>query len=51
MDEIKYVEGVPHWFTYLHHMIERRTCRRIGHDDASNITSVCARCGQILRKP
>jgi hypothetical protein len=51
MDEIRYVQGVPRWFTYLHHMIERRTCRKVGHADFTPIDSVCARCGQILRKP
>lgn len=42
---VRYVQGVPRWFTYLRHVIWRRRCRRTGHVGRPVQGGVCVHCG------
>lgn len=46
-DRVQYSRNVPRWFTYVHHMISRRQCRRIGHT-ITHWPTICDHCGEIL---
>lgn len=44
--QVKQVEGVPDWLTYVQHLRNRGRCTRLGHDG----TYTCTWCGLILRR-
>lgn len=46
-DYILYTEGIPRWFSRIHHMIDIRKCNRVGHHDGE---FVCQQCGQVLNR-
>lgn len=50
MTKIRYIPGIPHWFTWLHHLIEVRHCRKRGHQGAGpgGPVYICVECGQFL---
>jgi lysozyme family protein len=45
MTKIRYIEGIPPWFSRLVHILESNLkCRRVGHDG----DHICAHCGQFM---
>jgi hypothetical protein len=44
MTKIRYIKGIPNWFTRLHHQVAVRRCRQVAHVGEY----ICARCGQFL---
>jgi primosomal protein N' len=47
VDKIEYVNGVPRWFTRLHHRMTVRRCHKLGHQ--LSFYRSCDHCGQLLR--
>lgn len=51
-DPVKYIDGIPRWFTYLIHLVNRPRCWKAGHDGGAPGFPIftCLRCGLIMRE-
>lgn len=48
--DVRWVHGIPNWFTLALHYWYRRRCRKVGHEGAGGRPAafICVCCGQLL---
>lgn len=45
--QVRLVDGVPKWFTMLHHFYVRRRCLKRGHEGTPTTGGCCVHCGYV----